>query len=285
MKVKILSSKEYESKSTNYGDCSIVYNSNIAYIYDCGSEEHARRVKAFLDEKGIEKIYVILSHNDEDHFKGIDYLINNMNVLGIYTTLLLKYLDDIYDAIEDKRKTKNSIRDQILREYDNIASLTGNNLKDYAEVIVTEGLDIVGPSKEYLINSVAKLLDSTESDNIDGETIFNAASIQVGITLDNGKKMILTGDSSFPAIEDKIKDYDVIQLPHHGKPDTAEKIFEKLYGENEMLYIVSDNTGNSNGGSDDLKSMGRKIKNTRIIGDIDVEDMSKEVRIGTYGDI
>ena len=81
---------------------------------------------------------------------------------------------------------------------------------------------------------------------------------------------MLSGDSSFAAIEDKVESYQYIQLPHHGKLVQAEKIFEAKDGDNSVVYIVSDNTGDTNGGSDKLPDKGYNIKNTKIDGDIEL---------------
>ena len=85
MEIKVLSSKEYEEEEKNYGDCIIIHHNANVIVYDCGSEEHAIRVKDFLKGKNINNVYVILSHNDEDHFKGIQWLRENVEIKGIYT--------------------------------------------------------------------------------------------------------------------------------------------------------------------------------------------------------
>ena len=54
----------------------------------------------------------------------------------------------------------------------------------------------------------------------------------------------------------------LIQLPHHGKPDTAEKIFEAKRGKNSTVYFVSANTGNTTGGSLKLKTLGKNVRKT-----------------------
>lgn len=85
----------------------------------------------------------------------------------------------------------------------------------------------------------------------------------MSITFAQNKKLLLTGDSSFKAIEDTIKIHSAIQLPHHGKLDQAEDIFSVK--DNNTIYYVSDNTGNSNGGSDKLREKyprGHVIYNT-----------------------
>lgn len=287
MKVKVLSSKDYDENEKNYGDCMIIYNSTNAVIYDCGSEKHAVRVKEFLQEHNIKNIYVILSHNDSDHFQGIEWLRENIEIKGIYTILLLKYVDEIYNKINDKRRKKEAIKEQILELYDNIAKLSGEKLKDiYEENVQIDGIDIVGPSKDYMIEAVAKQLDGREGNQVDSETIFNAISVQTKVDTD-GKRILLTGDASYPSIEDKIEEYDVIQLPHHGKKKQAEEIFDKLTERNSSItYIVSDNTGEHNGGSDDLDTKGKIVYNTKSYGDIEVNDiMNINRNAGTYGGI
>ncbi len=287
MEILVLSSKDYKDKSTNYGDCTIIYINSNVIIYDCGSEEHAIRVKAFIDKRRVNKTYIVLSHNDKDHFEGIKWLRENIQIEAIYTTLLLKYIDRIYDKITSTLK-RETLKERIKDEYDNIYSLAGENLKDFYESeIMIPGVNIVGPSLEYLIEAVAKHLDKRESDMIDSETIYNAISLQLEVEA-NGKKILFSADSSFEAIEDKLSDYNIIQLCHHGKSKTAEKIFEFLATKdknNEIVYFVSDNTGSSNGGSDDLKTKGRRVYNTKKNGDINLEQLcEKRIVKGSYGD-
>lgn len=265
--LKVFSSKSYSSNSSNYGDCFLFIEGKTAVVYDCGSEEHAKRVIAELDNANISKAIVILSHNDDDHFKGIPYLIEQGYVDDLFTVLLLKYKQELLDEIDDGRKTKSSIGDQIKEMYDNIASLSGKvKLHDiYQESAqLPSVVKFVGPEKDYMIKAAAKGLDTREGDRIDGETITNATSIQ--IELDLGKcSVLLTGDSSSSSIPDgtRFSKYKYIQLPHHGKLETAEELFKRVYPHN-CTYIVSDNTGNTNGGSDKLveKQKGKNIKNT-----------------------
>lgn len=270
----VLSSKNYiDSESCNYGDCFIINTGSKLFIYDCGSEEHANRVIDYMDKNGYEEATIVLSHNDADHFNGIPTLIDNKRVSAIYTTLLLKqeHLDKIIERIDDDRKTRESVKEEILEEYDNIASLSGNNLNDiYLDTCdLPNELKIVGPDLEYMLDTVAKNLDGREGNSVDKETAINATSIQLAIEI-CGHNLLLCGDCSFAAIEDVIKDYDVIQLPHHGKSEQAENIFENKSNDVRTIYIVSDNTGSTNGGSDDLKTTGHIIHITKKEGDITI---------------
>ena len=203
MNLIFLSSKNYENYENNCGDCVIIDTGAKAIIYDCGCEEHAQKVIEYLEKNKYDKADIILSHNDSDHFNGIKTLIDNNVVRTITTTLLLKHIDNILDEINDKRRTRESIKKQIAEYFDNIYTLTGNNLNDSLDESFTLDpcLNFVGPNYDYMLEAVSKALKNTESDNIDMETIVNAISVQVEVIIGN-HKILLTGDASYEAIED-----------------------------------------------------------------------------------
>ena len=268
--IRILSSKNYpDSETINYGDCILIHTDTDFVIYDCGHEKHAEAALSYMDDHNVSTAKVILSHNDADHFDGIQTLLDSGRVTVIKTTLLLKYKDEILDRIDDSRKTRESVSQQILDLYDNIAKLSGAPLEDIyknPEDICT-GVSIVGPDLEYMLDTVAKRLDGREGDTKDGETAVNATSIQVSITINN-HKVLLCGDCSYAAIEDKVRNYECIQLPHHGKKKQAESIWDKKWNQTNDFYVISDNTGNTNGGSDNLDTTGHRVFNTKNNTDI-----------------
>lgn len=273
----ILGSKDYEDQNQNYGDCIVFIDGRTAIIYDCGSKDHAKHAVRLLDENNIDKAIVVLSHNDDDHFMGINYLIEKGRVEKLFTILLLKYKKELLAEIDDGRRNLDSIGEAITKMYDNIASLSQKVvLKDvYADI---EEFPIqmkrIGPDFKYMIKAAAKGLDSREGNTIDKETVTNAASVQVQLSMDS-KKILLTGDCTPAAIPSTVNlsSYDFIQLPHHGKPSLAEEVFERAGDNYNIIYIVSDNTGNTNGGSDGLKVKGHRVKNTQN-GDIVLSSQS-----------
>ena len=277
MEVIALSSKSYKEKEKNYGDCFIINTNTEVFVYDCGSKEHAERVIEYLDNNNIQKVKLILSHNDKDHFEGIITLLENKRVSCIYTVLLLKYKDELLNRIGDGRKNRDSISQHILDLYSNIAKLGEYNVelidiyKENSEEIIdpiNNTIKIVGPGKDYMLDVASKALDSREGNTIDNESVINATSVQVSINNGN-TKILLTGDSCFEALKENLKEHNCIQLPHHGKCDQAEEIFkEKEDSIINTVYIISDNTGNSNGGSDSLNVRGKNVKNTKSYGDI-----------------
>ena len=195
-------------------------------------------------------------------------------VSQITTVLLLKYVDEILDIIDDGRKNRESLKKQIKEAYDNIYALSGNNLKDAFEYIdIANGIKISGPGKEYILNAAAQGLDTTVGDTIDSSTITNATSIHVEISIEN-KKILLTGDASFESVmKEDLEEFQVIQLPHHGNADIGEKIFEETKDDLNKTYIISDNTGNSNGGSDKLETKSYRVLNTKETGLIKLDEI------------
>ncbi len=267
---------DYGDPSKNYGDCTVIIDNKAAIIYDCGSKEHAYRVIQILDEHNIDKAFIILSHNDDDHFRGIETLIEHDRVEAVYTVLLLKYKDEILYRITDNRVTRVSVGKRIVEMYDNIASLDGK-VKLLDAYIDKEqlplGVSMVGPDKEYMLDVVAKGLDPSQGNTEDNESITNATSIQIAIDI-GGNSVLLVGDCPPDAIPNEVNfsNYKFIQLPHHGKPESADKMFNRADRNNGIIWIVSDNTGDSNGGSDNSKLKGHHCKNTKTDGDIKVNE-------------
>lgn len=288
-KVKLLGTKGYEDDgSARYGDCIIIYNeqNKQMVVYDCGSEQHAETVIEFMDDKGVSQTDVILSHNDSDHFNGIQKLVDEDKVDKIFTTLLLKYVDEIVAKLDDKRRKREPTKKHILELYDNIAKLEGNNLKDIYmhENELPDGISFIGPEKDTMIEAVVKAIEENDIQTSNGEeTIVNSTSLQIAVSIQDGKNLLLLGDVAVENVTSDLSDYWYIQLPHHGKLSSAEAIFEKIEDDDmaKHTFLVSDNTGNSNGGSDNLMSSdvrkGKDIKNTK--------NGSVELGISTYASV
>jgi len=258
MKVVFFSAKDYADKSANYGDCILIDTGSTMIVYDCGCQEHAERVLAYMKEAGYKQAEFILSHNDSDHFDGLPYLIDAGVISRVYTLLLLKYKKELLKLIGDGRVTEDSLTEKIKEKYDNIYSLSGKvELVDALTLpTVCVGVKVIGPEKDAALRAVAKFLDNREGDTLDGETIYNAICFQARVTMDNKKYLLLCGDSAYAMLEPNLKNISYIQLPHHGKYEIAEKIFAQKDKEFavDVKYYVSDNTGSSNGGSDTLKA-------------------------------
>lgn len=281
MPLYMLSGKDGKDISANYGDCIVVINNGKAVIFDCGSEYLAQRAVSILSHHNIKKATAILSHNDDDHYKGFPYLINNGYVDCLFTIDARKYRHIIEKRINDDRRNPDSILRAIEDVYDNITEAARKAIiKDIYDHYksLPDFVTLIGPSRNYFIDAVSKRIDNRESDNINKTTIINAASIQLEVRLGN-TKVLLTGDCAVDAIPKSVnlRDYDYIQLPHHGNYEMAEEVFDRNKGNYDTVYLISDNTGNSNGGSSELKRKNYKLRKVKTThgGDITIENNSR----------
>lgn len=276
MNLKALSKYDGDFE-TRYGDCILLYDESTLVVYDCGHQKHAESVMEFLAENAcINSIHIVVSHNDGDHTAGVCDLIealaeDNKYDVKIYTHQLLKYSDDILDMIKDGRRTHESVKKAILDEFDNIKAIiekAKDNKFDTIEALEKTSVgpcEIVGPTAEKFIETAAKAIDDRESDRIGAghvdETVMNAASVQLKATIKISEKLLLCGDAT-PDFLNNVNIYDIIQLPHHGKLENAQGIFEKLDDSYMKKYLISDNTGSGevSGGSDKLVEYMKKEK-------------------------
>lgn len=291
MKVKFLSSKNYPNNDDNCGDCIIIYNDDNMIVYDCGCVEHAERVIDEMTRLNIKKIVCVLSHNDSDHFNGFIKLIEEDKVECIYTICALKHIDDIIEAINDNRHTREGTKKKILEKFDNISQLSGylediyDSDNDLISSEIFSSVTIVAPEYQYAIDTIARVVKDTEPDTKDGDSVMNAASVCLKIE-HNEKTMLLTGDSTFENIKSHLDGIDYIQLPHHGRESQLKDIVNYYDESNtEVTYLISDNTGNSNGGFDKRHLKYRSYKVTRSDGDFEIKfEEDKFCKAGILGD-
>lgn len=264
MKLKALSHYD-DDLETRFGDCLLVYDTMHLIVYDCGHEKHVERIKNFLEYNSlIQEIYIVVSHNDSDHTDGViplmEYLAEKNYKTTIYTSLYLKSTEKIEEILDDGRRNKKSICDHILDIFDKIAEIVEKaiefdfNVIDAKKDTTVSSAEIVGPSEDEFVEVVAKAIEDEGVGSIDGETLMNAASVQLKIYLDDNKTVLLCGDAS-PEYLKELDSYKVIQFPHHGQARDGYSILEKLGDASYMKdFIISDNTGSSKtaGGSEEL---------------------------------
>ena len=268
MKLKALSHYNGDM-DTRFGDCILLYTATSLVVYDCGHKKHADNVKSYLRNKpAISEVYIVVSHNDDDHTKGVCDLLEWLYLqktcaVTVYSHQYLKHVNTILDKIDDGRRNRESLKRALLAEFDNIktiiesAELFGFLTEEALKDVSVGNCTIVGPTIDEFTDVAAKAIDSRESNNIgEGhaeETVMNAASVQLKCKLDNAETILLCGDAS-PDYLHNLRVYDIIQLPHHGQLDDALAIFEDLDSPDDKKYFISDNTGSGarSGGSNEL---------------------------------
>lgn len=254
--------------NTRYGDCILLYDTFTLVVYDCGHTRHTQEIESFLEARAaISQVHIVVSHNDSDHTNGVvdllDYLYRKRSTrnyqVTVYSSLYLKHADKVLALLDDDRRTSEATKQRILETFDKIAEIV-ETAQDYSFSIVDATTNtsvascwIVGPTENEFVEVVAQAIEDDSVTDIEGETVMNAASVQLKCKLDSADMVLLCGDAT-PAYLHRLNSYQIIQLPHHGKLDSAKEIFEKILDPRAKAYLVSDNTGSgaNSGGSDDL---------------------------------
>ena len=263
MKLRALSHYS-EDLDTRFGDCILLYNTTSMIVYDCGHTDHAEAVKTFLQLNSlISQVNIIVSHNDSDHTNGVvellDYLHTNTKYTAtLYSSLYLKSAKKVLDILDDDRRTLPATKERILNTFDKIKTIIEKakeyniSVEDATVNTLVSSCSIVGPTEDEFANVVAEAIKDNNA-SIFNETVMNAASVQLKGKLNNFQNILLCGDAS-PTYLHNLDNFDIIQLPHHGKLDSAKKIFDSLENPYNKEFLISDNTGSGekSGGSDNL---------------------------------
>lgn len=263
MKLKALSHYGGDM-NTRFGDCILLYDSTSLVVYDCGHTKHAEAVEAFLQSNLlISHVHIVVSHNDSDHTDGVinllEYLYSKKYTVTVYSSLYLKSARKVLALLDDERRTLPATKQHILETFDKIKAIVEKaqeyefTVKDAAIYTTVSSCSIVGPTEDEFVAVVAQAIEDDTVTQIEGETVMNAASVQLKCKLDNAQTILLCGDAS-PSYLHNLDSYDVIQLPHHGQLKDAQEIFKKLRDPYSKAYLISDNTGSgaTSGGSDKL---------------------------------
>lgn len=291
MKLKALSHYN-EDTDTRFGDCILLYDTTSLVVYDCGHIQHAEEIKKFLNQNTlISQIHIVISHNDSDHTDGVEslmeYLHSKEYVVTLYSSLYLKSARKVLELLDDGRRKLSATKQHILETFDNIKDIV-EKAQEYGFSIenatvgtkVLSGI-IVGPTEDEFAGVVAQAIEDSKTTKINGETVMNAASVQLKYKLSNAEIVLLCGDAS-PTYIHHLDSYDLIQLPHHGKLDSAKEIFDTLKDSYGKSYLISDNTGSgsTSGGSDKLVEY---MKNERYSPALNTKNGVISIPANTYG--
>jgi len=276
MKLKALSHYDGD-KDTRFGDCILLYDGTSLVVYDCGHKKHAETVETFLQtNSSISFVHVVVSHNDGDHTDGVIALLEHLSEeqydVTVYSSLYLKSAKKVLELLDDERRTLPATKQRILELFDNIKDIVEKAqdcdfaVKDATVGATVSSCSIVGPKEDEFVDVIAQAIENGSDSQIEGETVMNAASVQLKCKLVNAQSILLCGDAS-PAYIHKLDNYDIIQLPHHGKLDSAKVVFENLKDSYSKDYLISDNTGSgqTSGGSDKLVQYMEDVSSTNKV--------------------
>ena len=156
-------------------------------VVDGGFEAHGDALVAhmnqyyFNDELNIKDIteksvdFIVITHPDQDHTIGIKKVLENFSVKKIYMNRPWKYVDDLFDKVNDGRITKESLARRLREKYKTIADIEDmakeKNIPIYEAfegAHIEDELLILSPEKQYYLS----LLVSSEKTPLEMSSAF-----------------------------------------------------------------------------------------------------------------
>lgn len=290
-KVIMLCKKNNDPADVGLGDCFVVLGNTENFVIDCGSEELADKAYSLLKSSS-NIVKIIITHPDDDHYKGItklaNQLIDNGNTVYVYYAHF-SALSGLVEQIEnkDKRRTIQSITNKLNGLYkgldDKVSEIkkycenTGKTSRFIVSLInptfanISYDIILCGPN-EYELDAIYSAYIKDPAHYFDNESCKNTLSLRMVLKCGN-YRVIICGDYPISS-EGKLKwpisnmiskhcenineGNITFVVPHHGKLEYIRSLIEKY---KVMRLCISDNTSdNKNGGidTDNLTDADRK---------------------------
>ncbi|MBX2964513.1 MAG: lamin tail domain-containing protein [Cyclobacteriaceae bacterium] len=211
------------------GDATLFVTPNgSTMLVDAGKNGHGERIKKILDQEGISCIdYFVNTHYHEDHYGGIDELVN----LGVYVGVA-------YDRGDKDFLPPKKLKEKTYKDYQDAVGSKA--------IMLTSGTDIpIDPALSVrCISHGGVVLGETEISTAKNE---NDMSLSLLITYGNFKYFI-GGDVEEHterkiAERDLVLDVDVYQANHHGSHTSSSWGF--LQDLMPAVVVISNGSNNS----------------------------------------
>ena len=200
------------------GDAAYIRIKNtIDILIDAGPDRKVLdclgRYMPFWDRK-VELIFV--SHNQKDHFGGIDFILDRYKIDAIYL------VNDLNSSLQSFRQLREKIINKKIRIE---IELAGKTVK-----FMNDKINILWPNKG---------LNSNNDNDFSSILLFN----------ENNFKILFTGDASSFILSrlshGYIEKVNILKVPHHGSKNGLNTIFLELADPN--LAVISVGKNNSYG--------------------------------------
>jgi competence protein ComEC len=201
------------------GDCEyIVLPSGKNVLIDAGPKRNVTKLKAFLDSHSINHVdFLVLSHPDEDHFGGIQYVLSRCEVKNFYDT---------------KRVKQNA-----------------NNVRTLARM--KSGCHVYYPAENTTLSwdpEVKVEVLSAYAPDSPSATSVNNASIVLKLTYKN-ESILFTGDIDSKVEKYLVDEYGdrlsaaVLKVSHHGSKYASSKMFlDQVQPKSSYIEVDADDS-------------------------------------------
>lgn len=135
----------------------------VHVLYDGGVKAFGETIDKHLrDYYNTEKLdYVIISHPDNDHTSGIIELFGKIKIEKIYMNCPWNYIEDLWTYVDDGRKTKESLKQELYSSYPNVKEIE-DLANEYSIPVlpvfqgsyITDEIKVLSPSKTFYIEQI-----------------------------------------------------------------------------------------------------------------------------------
>ncbi len=211
------------------GDCSLIKWEGAAVLIDCGEQEYADTVLAYLKEQGVKKLdYIITSHPHSDHMGGMGDIISQMDVGKVIAPKVAAELTPTSKCYERfVTALKNKGIKLTAAKPGTVYSLTAGD--GTAEGKSPPKIEILSPVTDY---------DDLNNYSVTARLIYGSSAF------------LFTGDIEIKAENDILESgadlsADVLKVAHHGSSSsTGEKFFDAV---SPKICVIQCGSGNSYG--------------------------------------
>lgn len=135
-------------------------------VVDGGFEAHGNEMVAHMNryyfndrecaKSEAEKVidFIVITHPDQDHTLGVKRILENFKINKIYMNRPWKYIDDLFDKVDDGRITKESLKKRLREKYKTIADI--EDVAEEKKISICEAFQGTYVENEILILSPQK---------------------------------------------------------------------------------------------------------------------------------
>lgn len=156
-----------------HGD-AMVEHMNRYYFNDANG-------KLGKDKKIID--FMVVTHPDQDHTSGLKKILQNFKVKKIYMNRPWCYVDELFDKVNDGRRTPDGIKWELHEKYHTISEIEGIAQDEGIEIscafndtlCIEDSLLILSPSKQFYLDLLVESEKTPFQENSQKQGLFSRA--------------------------------------------------------------------------------------------------------------
>ncbi len=199
--------KDADAICFRYYDNSL--NRYVVGVYDGGTSDYGEALKSHMIQYYFpsgakpEIDFVICSHSDLDHASGLSIILENFTVHNLIMNRPWKYIDDIFDKVNDGRITKQSLEKRLREAYpyiDNLEKIAKNKgipiYEAFEGTSIFDKFKILTPKKQFYIDLLIESNKTPLTENDQNRSLLERIANGIMSSLETWTNELLREDIS-----------------------------------------------------------------------------------------